>query len=66
MCVSMFKEKVAITAKQVLHVMFGDGEHEIDPGFIEQSVKFLSVSKRKGDVIEYREDERSLLSDTSR
>jgi hypothetical protein len=30
----MFKEKVAVTAKQVLHVMFGEGKDEIDPGFL--------------------------------
>jgi len=43
----MFKKKVAITAKQVLHVMFGDSKHDIDPGFVEQSVKFLGIKRRR-------------------
>jgi hypothetical protein len=41
----VLEEKVAITTKQVLDIVFSDGEQKIYTVFIEQSVEFLGIKR---------------------
>ena len=56
--VSMLEEKVAIAAKQILDVVFSDGEQKIDILFIEQPVEFLGIKRGRLNRIEERLAER--------